>query len=128
MKSHYIKIGKRKIGADFPPFVVADIGINHEGSMAKAKRMIRDAKRAGAECVKFQCHVIEDEMIAAAKKVIPGNAKESIWTIMERCALTEKEDRELKQYVEECGMLYLSTPFSRAAADRLQRMGVLAFK
>lgn len=128
MKNNFIKIGNRKIGPDYPPFVIAEIGINHEGSLAKAKQMVRDAKDAGAECAKFQSHVIEDEMSGAAKKVIPGNAKESIWKIMARCALTEQEDRELKKYVEKLGMIYLCTPFSRAAADRLERMKVLAYK
>lgn len=128
MSAHYIKIGRRKVGSAFPPLVVADIGINHEGSLAKAKRMVRDAWRVGAECVKFQCHVIEDEMTTAAKKVIPGNATESIWEIMERCSLTESEDRALKKYTEKLGMIYLCTPFSRAAADRLERLGVVAYK
>lgn len=128
MNNNFIKIGKREIGKDFSPFVIVEIGINHNGSMKKAKQMIRDAYNLGAECVKFQCHVIEDEMTPAAKKVIPGNAKESIWEIMEKCAFSEKQDRELKQFVESLGMIYLSTPFSRAAADRLERMGVLAFK
>ncbi len=124
----FIEIGKRKIGEEFPPFVVAEIGINHEGSVEKAKRMIDDAAAAGAECVKFQCHVIEDEMIPEAKKVIPGNADESIWDIMSRCAFDEATDRELKAYVEQRGLIYLSTPFSRAAADRLHGMDVLAYK
>lgn len=124
----FITIEKRKIGLDFAPFVVAEIGINHEGSIAKAKRMIEDAASAGAECVKFQSHVIEDEMIPAAKSVIPGNAKESIWNIMERCALSEKGEIELKKYTERLGMIYLCTPFSRAAADRLKRMDVSAYK
>lgn len=123
-----MKIGKRWIGAAHAPFVIAEIGINHEGSFAKAKRMVDDAHKAGAECVKFQSHVIEDEMVPAAKNVIPGNAKESIWNIMERCALTEKEERDLKKYVESKGMIYLSTPFSRAAADRLESLGVVAYK
>jgi len=124
----YITIGKRKIGPDFPPFVIAEIGINHEGSMEKAKRMIRDAAEAGAECVKFQCHVINDEMTAEAKKVIPGHTKESIWEIMNRCAFSESQDMELKKYAEDLGLLYLSTPFSRAAADRLHQMKVSAYK
>src|SRR3989344_4139080 len=128
MSSSYIQIGKRKIGEDFPPLVVAEIGINHEGSVVKAKRMVRDAARAGAECVKFQSHVVEDEMASAAKKTIPGNAKMSIYEIMERCALSEKEERELKRYTENLGMIYLCTPFSRAAADRLKKMGVIAYK
>ncbi len=120
------QIGDRKIGADHRPFVIAEIGINHEGDITKAKRMVDDAHRAGAECVKFQAHVIEDEMIP--NNVIPGNAKESIWNIMKRCALTQKEDIELKSYVEERGMIYLCTPFSRAAADQLAEMNVQAYK
>ena len=121
-----IKIGNRWIGDGYPPFVIADIGINHEGSFKKAVKMIKDAKKSGAECVKFQCHIIEDEMIE--NNVIPANAKESIWNIMKRCALTEQEDIKLKKYVEKLGMIYLSTPFSRAAANRLTKMGVNAYK
>lgn len=128
MKPH-IKINARKIGEDHPPFVIAEIGINHNGSLARAKQMIRDAKKAGAECVKFQGHVLEDEMLEKeARKTIPANSKVSIWEVMARCALSEKQERELKAYTEKHKMLFLSTPFSRAAADRLHRMGVKAFK
>jgi len=125
-KKPTIKIGKRLIGENYTPFVVVEIGINHEGDFKKAKKMVEDAHKQGAECVKFQCHVINDEMIK--NDVIPGNAKESIWNIMKRCALTEEEDIKLKEYVEKLGMIYLSTPFSRAAADRLEKMGVIAYK
>jgi len=123
---HQIQIASRRIGKAHPPLVIAEIGINHEGSFEKAVRMVDDAAAAGCECVKFQCHVIEDEMIP--NEVIPGNARESIWNIMKRCALTEEEDRRLKAYVESKGMIYLSTPFSRAAAVRLERLGVAAYK
>ena len=116
----------RQIGGDYPPLVIAEIGINHEGDIHKALQMVDDAYAAGCECAKFQSHVIEDEMIP--NDVIPGNASESIWDIMERCALSESEERQLKEYVESKGMIFLSTPFSRAAADRLQRMGVPAYK
>jgi N-acetylneuraminate synthase len=125
-KKNTINIGGRIIGEEHSPFIIVEIGINHEGSLDKAKKMIDDAKKCGAECVKFQSHVIEDEMIENG--VIPGNAKESIWDIMRRCAFSEEEEIELKEYVESLGMIYLCTPFSRAAADRLQRMGVAAFK
>src|SRR3989344_6824061 len=128
MKKPFINIEGRKIGAEYPPFVIAEIGINHGGSVKKAKRMIDWAKAAGAECVKFQTHVIEDEMVPAAKKTVPGNARESIWEIMKRCALSENEDVQLKKYVESLSMIYLSTPFSRAAADRLKRLNVSAYK
>jgi len=126
--NNFIKIGDRKIGLDNKPYVIAEIGINHEGDMIKAIRMVDDAANAGCECVKFQSHVIDDEMIPEAKKVIPGNAKESIYDIMERCAFSEKEEIFLKKYVEYKGLKYLCTPFSRAAADRLEKMGVEAYK
>ncbi len=121
-----LTIGHRRIGQDHRPLVIAEIGINHEGSIEKAVRMVDDAAQAGCECVKFQSHVIEDEMIP--NDVVPGNATESIWNIMKRCALSEAEEIRLKQYVESKGMLYLCTPFSRAAAARLEKMGIAAYK
>ena len=119
-------IDNREIGGDNPPFIIAEIGINHEGDISKAIKMVDDAADSGCECVKFQCHVIEDEMIP--NDVIPGNADESIWDIMLRCTLTEDEDIYLRDYVNQKGMIYLSTPFSRAAADRLEKMDVKAYK
>ncbi len=116
----------RKIGSAHPPLVIAEIGINHEGCLDKAVRMVDDAQNVGCECVKFQYHVIEDEMIP--NDVIPGNAKESIWDIMKRCALTRDEEARLKAYVESKGLLYLSTPFSRAAANELEALGVNWYK
>ena len=128
VKKPEITIEKRKIGENYPPLVIAEIGINHEGDIKKAKQMILDAHNAGAECVKFQCHIIEDEMVPEANKVIPGNASESIYEIMKRCSLNEKQQIGLKKYVESFDMIYLSTPFSRAAADRLEKMNVKAYK
>jgi N-acetylneuraminate synthase len=122
------KIGSREIGPGKPIFVIAEIGINHEGSVKKAKRMVRDAANSGAECVKFQMHVIEDEMSPEAKKAVPGNANESIWEIIERCSLAKEEHIEIRQYCEDLGLEYLCTPFSRAAADILESMGVNAYK
>lgn len=121
-----LQLGHRIVGLNHMPFVIAEIGINHEGDFEKAIRMVDDAYSVGCECVKFQCHVVEDEMIP--NDVVPGNTTESIWDIMSRCALTEEEDFQLKKYVEDKGMIYLSTPFSRAAAKRLERMGVYAYK
>jgi N-acetylneuraminate synthase len=123
-----ILIGNRKISQESKPFVIAEIGINHEGSYEKALQMVHDAHSSGAECVKFQCHIIEDEMTSAARKTIPSNSDKSIYEIMQRCLLSYDEEKLLKQAVEELGMIYLSTPFSRAAADRLEEMGVQAYK
>lgn len=121
-------IDDRKIGPGYPPLAIAEIGINHEGSLEVAKQMVDAAAKAGAEVIKHQTHIVEDEMADAAKKVIPGNADVSIYEIMKRCALSEEDETELKRYVESKGMIFISTPFSRAAADRLERMGVVAYK
>jgi N-acetylneuraminate synthase len=126
MPSVKIKIDWREIGQEYSPFVIAEIGINHEGDFNKAVRMVDDACLAGVECVKFQCHVIEDEMVP--NDIVPANAKESIWDIIGRCSLGESDELKLKEYVESKGMIYLSTPFSRAAAVRLESMGVSAYK
>lgn len=120
------QIQGRRIGPDQPPLVIAEIGINHEGSIDKAIQMVDDAIAAGCECVKFQSHIVDDEMIP--NDVVPGNATESIWDIMVRCSLTESEERQIKAYVEHKGAIYLCTPFSRAAAIRLESLGVAAYK
>jgi len=124
----YIEIEGRKIGKDYPPIVIAEIGINHNGSLQVAKEMVDAAYNAGAEIVKHQTHIVEDEMCKSAKYVKPGNSDKSIYDIMEDAALNEQDEKELKQYVEEKGMIFLSTPFSRAAVERLERLGVSAYK
>lgn len=121
-------IGNRKVGYTHPPLVIAEIGINHEGSLEVAKSMVDAAYAAGAEVVKHQTHIVEDEMSDEAKSVIPGNADVSIYEIMARCALNEDDEIELMRYVQSKGMLFISTPFSRAAAYRLQKMDIPAYK
>jgi sialic acid synthase SpsE len=121
-------IAGRFVGYDHDPLVIAEIGINHEGSLQTAREMVDAAVAAGAEVIKHQTHVVEDEMSADAKSVVPGNADVSIYEIMERCALNEADETALKDYVESKGAIFISTPFSRAAAQRLERMNVSAYK
>ena len=88
--SSIFKIGERKIGKEYEPLVIAEIGINHDGDFEKAKQMVNDAYENGAECVKFQCHIIDDEMIE--NDVVPGNTDESIWKLVERCSFNEEQE------------------------------------
>ena len=118
-----LQIAQRRIGPDQPPLVIAEIGINHGGSLAVAKEMVRLAAASGCECIKHQTHFLDDEMTDEAKAIFPPNADVSIWHVMERCALSREEEAELKRYTESLGMIWISTPFSRAAADFLGWMG-----
>ena len=127
-KMNEFKLGNRKIGYKNPPLVIAEIGINHNGSIDLAKKFVDAAFEAGIEIVKHQTHVIEDEMTSEAKNVIPGNSDKSIHQIMSECALNEEDELELKNYIEKKGMIFISTPFSRAAANRLESMGVVGYK
>lgn len=122
------KLGNRMVGYQHPPLVIAEIGINHNGSLDSAIALADDAIDAGIEVIKHQTHVVEDEMTSEAKSVIPGNSDKSIYQIMEECALNEEDEVSLKEYVESRGKIFISTPFSRAAADRLERMGVCGYK
>lgn len=110
------------------PLVIPEIGINHNGDLAVAKEMVLAAHRAGAKLIKHQTHIVEDEMSHLAQKVIPGNADISIYEIMRQCALSEDDERALMDFTQSLGMVFLSTPFSRAAADRLEKFGVCAYK
>ncbi|MCR5420662.1 MAG: N-acetylneuraminate synthase family protein [Lachnospiraceae bacterium] len=122
------EIENLSVGIGKTPLVIPEMGINHEGSLKTAKLIVDSAHRAGAKIIKHQTHVVEDEMSHAAKNVIPGNSDVSIYDVMERCALNEEEEYELIKYVQSKGMIFLSTPFSRAAADRLESFGVSAYK
>lgn len=123
-----MEIAGRKIGPSQPPLVIAEIGINHGGDLSVAKEMVRLAAGAGCEMVKHQTHIIEDEMTEEAKQIFPPNAEVSIWDVMADCALSLDEETELKRYTESLGMIWISTPFSRAAADFLHDLNVDAFK
>lgn len=122
------EIGPIRIGNDNYPLVIPEIGINHNGDLDVAKQMVDAAARAGARIVKHQTHIVEDEMSKVAKNVKPGNSDKSIYDVMSMAALSEEDEYELMQYTQSKGMVFLSTPFSRAAADRLESFGVLAYK
>ncbi len=122
------QIANRLIGDGHTPVVIAEIGINHEGSLEMAIAMADAAIYAGAEVIKHQTHIVEDEMSNEAKSVIPGHTDISIYEIMDKCALSEVDERQLMEHVQRRGAIFISTPFSRAAVDRLVKFDIPAFK
>jgi N-acetylneuraminate synthase len=122
------KIGKIEINENTPPLVIAEIGINHNGNLDKAISISDKAISSGAEVIKHQTHIIDEEMSEEAKKAIPGNSKFSIYEIMKKCSLSEKEEKKLMNYIISKKKIFISSPFSKAAVDRLARFKVPAFK
>ena len=123
-----IKIGNRKIGEKFNPFIVCELGINHNGSLKLAKKMVDLAIKSGADAIKNQSHILDKEMIPEAKKIKPENAKSSIYDVIKKNLMTFENEKKLKKYVEKKKRIYLSTPFSLEAAKQLNRIKVKAFK
>ena len=121
-------IGDVFIGSNHPPVVVAEIGINHNGSLIEAKKIANLAITSGAKIIKHQTHIVEDEMSSEAKDIIPGNADISIYEIMKNCALSKEDEYSLMKYIQSKGAVFISTPFSRAAANLLEEFNVPAYK
>ncbi len=122
------KIGTRSVGPDFPPLVVTEIGINHNGDLEQAKILVDAAAGAGAEVIKHQTHIPDAEMSLEARDVIPGNADISIYDVIKNCSLSLDEELQLAEYVRSKGLIYISTPFSFEAVDFLELIDIPAYK
>ena len=122
------KIANRWVGDEQLPLVIAELGINHNGSLDAAISIADTAIRSGAEVIKHQTHIVDDEMIPIAKKIIPGNSNKSIYEIISKSSLNEQEEKKLMNHIKSKKKIFISTPFSRAAADRLKRFNIPAFK
>ncbi len=126
--SSKIELPFLKIKLGGTPTVIAEIGINHNGCINNAIKMAGLAIKSGANIIKHQTHFVDDEMSLEAKRMKVGYIGDSIWNLMEKCALSKDEEIKLKKFVESKKITYLSTPFSRSAADFLNDINVPAFK
>ena len=128
MKEPFLKIGKRIVSKFHKPLIIPELGINHNGSLETAFKIVDAAKQAGAEIIKHQTHIPHDEMSEEAKKIKPGNSNRNIYDIISKTSLNEEQEYKLLNYVNKKKMIFISTPFSRLAVDRLVKFGVKAFK
>ncbi len=124
----HITIENRRVGFDENPLVIAEIGINHNGSLEVAKKMAKSALDAGVDVVKHQTHIVDDEMSKEADSQKIDYIGKTIYQLMKECALSRDDEYALMRYVQDLGGIFMSTPFSRAAADRLMEFEVPAFK
>ena len=84
-----------------PARVICEIGINHNGNLDKAIDLADKAIKAGAQIIKHQTHIAEEEMSEEAKKIIPANADEPIFSLIKKCSLNEAQETKLKNYIEQ---------------------------
>jgi len=123
-----LKIKEKKIGEKEPIFIIAEIGINHNGEIEIAKEMIKKAKKAGADCVKFQ--TFKTEKFLSKNIEIPEHveSKETFFDDMKKLEFTEEELKELYNYCQENNIMFLSSVFDKESVDLLDEIGMPAFK
>jgi sialic acid synthase SpsE len=114
-----LKIGKKIINKNNKPYIIAEACINHEGNINIAKKMVKLASAAGASAIKFQMHVLDDEMLRKTPR--SKNFKESLYDALKRTNLNVKQHIYLKKYCQNNSIDYLCTPFSRKSADVLYK-------
>lgn len=110
-----------------PVFVIAEAGMNHDGSLGNAIRLAEVAAECGADAVKFQLHDAEAETTRDAPAP-PYFGEESRWDYFRRTAFTDDEWARLKEACDEAGIEFLCSPFSVEALERLERLGVARYK
>ena len=120
------KIKNHLIANNSKPYIIAEACINHEGDMEHAKKMILEAKNSGANCVKFQIHNLENEMLKETPQ--SDNFKETLWEALERTNFDIEKQKILKKECKKNNIDYLCTPFSRIGADELEEIGVEVYK
>jgi len=127
-----IDLAGRRIGPNQPCFVIAEAGVNHNGSLELALQLVEVATQVGADAVKFQTFKAESLVTIDAPKADyqrkNGVAAESSYDMLKRLELSPEAHRSLMDHCQQKGILFLSTPFDESAADLLCDLGVLAFK
>lgn len=120
------------MGEGQPVFVIAEAGVNHNGDMGLARKLIDAAADAGADAVKFQTFTPEEIVSEAASQaeyqVTNTGKEESQISMLRSLVLPHEEHVALKKYAEEKGLVFLSTPFSILDADFLETLNIAAYK
>lgn len=126
-----MKIGGRTVGEGQPVFIVAEVGVNHNGSIAMAKKLIDAAKAAGADAVKFQmCDPAEMVVRGAPKAAYQEKTvgHESHYDMLQRLYFGVAEHKVLKAYAKKKGIIFFSTPFSIKDVRELTKLKMPAMK
>lgn len=127
-----IRVGHKTIGEGYPVFIIAEAGVNHNGKWSIAKRLVREAAMAGADCVKFQTfkaeRVVTVNAPKAAYQLETTNALESQLDMLKKIELKPEYHARLKRYAEKLGLIFISTPYNFEDVDLLEKVKVSAYK
>lgn len=127
-----VKIGNRWLGEGEPCFIIAEAGVNHNGDVNLAKKLIEVAREAGADAVKFQTFKTEEVVTPGAEKAEyqkeTTNSEESQFAMIKKLELSDSDFEEISKYTQRQGILFLSSPFDNGSVDLLEELGVPAFK
>lgn len=121
-----VRIGEKMVGPEHPPYVIAEACVNHQGDFEHAKKMVVFAHAMGADAIKFQMHILEDEMLRETP--LSQNFEKSLWDTIADTNFSTEQHGELIRFCDQVGIQYLCTPFSKKSADVLDELGVVAFK
>jgi N,N'-diacetyllegionaminate synthase len=125
-------VGNRLVGHGQPCFVIAEAGVNHNGDLALALRLIDAAAEAGADAIKFQTFKADRLVTAFAPKAnyqkVTTDADESQSDMLRKLELSEADHVAVQQHSSARGLIFLSTPFDEISADLLATLNVPAFK
>lgn len=127
-----IKIGKFEISENSPTFIICEAGVNHNGDMNLAKKLIDKALEVGADAVKFQAFkteelILKDVEKASYQKRTTGES-ETQFGLLKRLELTKAQHIELKNYCDVKGIMFLITPFDEVSLDELDFLDLNAYK
>ncbi|MEW6618232.1 MAG: N-acetylneuraminate synthase [bacterium] len=129
-----VKIGNKLIGEDEPCFVIAEAGSNHNRDFNQALKLIDVAVESQADAVKFQTYSAEflyskkTPKMNYLKKEKLTKEDESVWELIKRIEMPRAWHKDLSDYCQEKGIMFLSTPFDLQAVDELEEVGMLAHK
>jgi len=127
-----VKIADRLVGEGEPCFIIAEAGVNHNGNVNLAKKLIDGAKSAGADAIKFQTFKAKNVVTRKAPKAKyqkeTGDTRESQYEMIKKLELSVADFEEVALYAQRNGTTFLSTPFDNESVDLLDSLGVPAFK
>jgi len=131
-KEGVISVGNKKIGDGEPCFIIAEAGVNHNGDIALAKKLIDVACEAGADAIKFQTfktsYLVTKNAEKAEYQKKTGAVGTTQFEMLKKLELSNTEFRKLSAYAKKRGILFLSTAFDEESIDLIVRLDVPAFK